>query len=1138
MYKTKKGYFYSPSDLTIYMSSPFASWMNRYALDNQDHGLEKDEADSLMSVLAQKGYEHEDAFEAKLIKDGLEVVKIDVGNNKEKLAATKEAMKQGVDVITQARLEAEPFAGFADFLIKVPGDSQLGDYYYEVWDTKLSRTAKSSHIIQLCCYAEMLLTLQGRLPEKIAVALGNGESKVLFTNEYFDYYLQLKNQFLLQQAEFSSTEFPDPASSNSWGDWSEVAKTILVEQDHLSLVANIRTTQIKKLTKAGINTVTNLVETKQESIAGLNDTIFHRLKSQARLQKASEGKEIPEIEVIPFELGERTGFALLPPHSDQDVFFDIEGNPLEDGGLEYLWGNTFFNETGKRDFIDFWAHNSQEEKQAFIEFINWVYARWQSDPSMHIYHYASYEITACKKLMGRYGVCEYEVDQLLRNEVFVDLYKVVSSGLVVGAPSYSIKNVEHLYRSKRDTEVADGGASIVAYEQWRTLNEQGEEGYTWETSELLNDIRKYNIDDCDSTQELVDWLRKKQAEIGIVFKGKDEVIEPELTEEVNELTRLRDRLLKKAEDLIETNPEEANLTENMAWFLEFHRREAKPTFWRLFDRLGLSPMELYDDLDCLAFCERTQMESFKPTTRARNLAYEYSFDTEQDFKGASSSFYLLGEETEDGGNISVSYLDKFSDLESGLITLQCKTELPNNLTLVPNDYVQPKPIPQAIHDVVAQFEKNSLGESAIIDFLTRAKPRIKGCNGAIVSSENPEERLKQIVNAATNLEGSYLPIQGPPGAGKSYTAKHIIAALLKQGSKIGISSNSHKAINNLLLSTARYCQEIDVKADFACTNETESGLAEAGVAILKNNELVNHLTSSCVIGTTAWGFAREDLVEKLDYLFIDEAGQVSVANLIAMSRSAKNLILIGDQMQLGQPSQGTHPADSGLSILDYLLRDEPTITEDKGVFLGTTYRMHPNVNDFISKHVYAGKLSSDPNTELRYIKTPDDSNNSSSVQKEAGIVLIPVKHEGNSQSSDEEVNRIKDLVDELLDRDFVDGDKTRPIVLDDILFVAPYNHQVSKLKIALGENAKVGSVDKFQGQEAPIVILSMCASDAKESPRGIDFLFDKNRLNVAVSRAQCLAIVVANPELGNTQVNSLEQMKKINFFAALNEYKI
>jgi uncharacterized protein len=249
---------------------------------------------------------------------------------------------------------------------------------------------------------------------------------------------------------------------------------------------------------------------------------------------------------------------------------------------------------------------------------------------------------------------------------------------------------------------------------------------------------------------------------------------------------------------------------------------------------------------------------------------------------------------------------------------------------------------------------------------------------------------------------------------------------------------------------------------------------------------------------------------------------------------------MGDQMQLGQPTQGTHPLDSGASILDYLLHESPTIEPDRGVFLGTTYRMHSAVNQFISEAVYENKLHSDARNDNQTIAVPPGY--SGPLDKEAGVIFIPVEHEGNTQASDEEIAIIVEMAKQLRGRIFTDKEGVqREIDWLDILFVAPYNHQVNKLGNALaalpgGERARVGSVDKFQGQEAPVVILSMCTSDASESPRGIDFLFDRHRLNVAVSRAQSLAIVVANPALAKTAVNGVDQLGKVNMFASLLRY--
>ena len=1126
-------YFFSPSDLTCFMDSPFASWMDRCAMESPSIAPKKDPEDALKSVLQAKGFTHEDEQESNFRDQELSVFRVESTNSKEQVELTLSAMKNGVDVIAQARLENNQFLGFADFLIKVAGASKLGNYHYEVWDTKLASKVKPTFAIQLCCYSEMLEAIQGVFPQNITVLLGTNEKVSLRTSDYFHYYLELKKSFLSTHIQFNSNNMPDPAESKSWGNWSAFAKQLLIEKDHLLQVANILRGQIKKLNQADIRTMKQLADTNMENIKGINPLVFQRLKAQASIQIASAGKSTPKFKIIKPDDGERSGLALLPPQSQLDVFFDIEGDPFDEGGLEYLWGNTYLNDQGERSFKDFWAHNRDQEKKAFEQFIHWVYERWQRDPSMHIYHYANYEITACRKLMGRYGVCEFEVDQLLRNEVFVDLYKLVKGCLILGEPKYSIKNVEHLYRGKRETAVAGGDASIAVYENWRELNAIGEQGDTWQTSNILKDIRDYNIDDCDSTLELADWLRHQQKKYDISYLGKTEVVEPEVKEEATELTQLRDRLLEKALEYSTSDPKKEALFSNLAWILEFHRREAKPVFWRLFERLGLSHVELLDDLNCLACCERTRRDAFKPTPRSRNLAYEFQFDPAQEFKGASNSFYLLGLEDENGKYLKANYLEEFSDLPNGLIVLQMKQESSDLITIVPDEHVNANPIPHSIYQVVEGYESGQLERCAIIDFLNRSKPVIKNYkDDPIASSNDPNQRLQQVINSVKNLDNSYLTIQGPPGSGKSHTGKHIIAELVKTGAKIGVSSNSHKAINNLLLSTAKFCREEGINATFACTKETEPELIDAGVSILNNNNLANHVEPGCVLGTTAWGFSRDDMSEQLDYLFVDEAGQVSIANLVAMSRSSKNLVLMGDQMQLGQPSQGTHPAESGLSILDYLLHDTPTISNDMGVFLGTTYRMHSAVNQFISTHIYDGKLESHPDNDKRTIKVPNDYKGI--LNKEAGIIFSAVCHEGNTQASDEEVAEIETMVNQLLGRTFTElSDKSRPVTLDDMLFVAPYNHQVSKLKQVFGSQAKVGSVDKFQGQEAPIVFLSMCASDASESPRGLDFLFDKHRINVAISRAQSLAIIVGNPRMVSTPVNRVDQLKTINLFNAL-----
>jgi superfamily I DNA and/or RNA helicase len=470
--------------------------------------------------------------------------------------------------------------------------------------------------------------------------------------------------------------------------------------------------------------------------------------------------------------------------------------------------------------------------------------------------------------------------------------------------------------------------------------------------------------------------------------------------------------------------------------------------------------------------------------------------------------------------------------------LKCKQEPDAVISLIADEYINPRPIPETIFQLAQDYLAGTLIKSnpAIYAFLQGDKPRFKTDyqlkNNAIVDHNSNIDKLKQIIHAALALDNSYLIIQGPPGTGKSFTAKHIITTLLRQGLKVGITSNSHKAINHLLISTAKHCQEHKINAKFACSKGNPTELAQYQISLIKNDKIKDFIDDACVVATTAWGFARGDLAQEFDYLFVDEAGQVPIANLIATSGAARNLILLGDQMQLPQPIQASHPDNSGVSVLDYLLEQSPIVSGDMGVLLDVSYRMHSNINTFISNFIYAGKLKSHPTNDARVIQFPPHY--TGVINKQAGIVYVPVKHTGNTQAAVSEVNQIKLLVNDLLTADLhLPSTNIRKLQLEDMLFVAPYNHQVNKLQTALGETANVGSVDKFQGQEAAVVIISMCTSNAADAPRGIEFLLNKNRLNVAISRAQVLTIIVASDSLTQTHATKIEHLKLLNLFNAV-----
>jgi uncharacterized protein len=277
-----------------------------------------------------------------------------------------------------------------------------------------------------------------------------------------------------------------------------------------------------------------------------------------------------------------------------------------------------------------------------------------------------------------------------------------------------------------------------------------------------------------------------------------------------------------------------------------------------------------------------------------------------------------------------------------------------------------------------------------------------------------------------------------------------------------------------------------------------------------------------LVGGTAWFWCRTGLAEAVDVLVIDEAGQFSLANAVAVARAAKSLVLLGDPQQLAQPTQGVHPEESGLSALEHLLEGHPTVPEDRGVFLDRTYRMHPRLTAFVSE----GRLESAP---LRERIAVDGW--------ASGLAVRFVEHTKPSMAaSADEAAVVADLWLSLQGVGWVDAEGVeRPIGADDVLVVAPYNNQVGLIRGLLPDGARVGTVDKFQGQEAPVVIYSMTSTSAEDAPRGVSFLYDLHRLNVAVSRAKALAIVVMSEELLDAAVRTPAQLRQVNALCRLVE---
>jgi predicted RecB family nuclease len=419
------GLIFSATDLVNFLGCRHATFLDRRHLDEpMPLGAE----DPLLVLLQQKGIAHERRYLEKLKAEGREVLKIaGDGPQAGRHAATIQAMRAGADVVYQGALTAGQWQGYADFLVKVPGKSVFGAYHYEPVDTKLSQTAKPNHALQLSVYSMLLAAEQGSVPEHMHIVLGD-ERKVSLRVADLQYY------FGVAQERFQA--FFDPLPVISVGQpcghcgycrWSKHCEAEWEAADHLSLVANITRNQRAKLEEAGISTMSALGALDAATrIPGLQPTTLLRIRAQARLQteKRRDGKNRVEL----LEAVEGRGFARLPQPNPGDVFFDMEGDPLFDGGLEYLFG-IVHAVAGKQVFVPFWGHTRDDERQAFEQAMDFIMAQLKAFPEAYVYHYGSYEESALKRLAMLHGTREAEVDQLLRTFKLVDLLQVVREAI-------------------------------------------------------------------------------------------------------------------------------------------------------------------------------------------------------------------------------------------------------------------------------------------------------------------------------------------------------------------------------------------------------------------------------------------------------------------------------------------------------------------------------------------------------------------------------------------------------------------------------------------------------------------------------------------------------------------------------------
>lgn len=1085
----------SPSDLNDYVECPHLTTL---ALEVARGTLERPFVlNEHGDLLRRKGEQHEKAHLDRLRADGRRVVDVvgaDTWDFEGSARATEKAMREGAEVIYQATFVLGDWRGRADFLERVERPTKLGAWGYEALDAKLARAEKPVYVLQLCFYSEGIAAIQGVTPEAMHVLLGIGERRTLRHDDFAAYYRRVRAGFSAAIERAAPTE-PYRVEHCGLCEFRRICDERWATEDHLVLVANIRRDQATRLKTAGLSTLTRLAEAPGgTAVPQLAAHTFDTLHEQADLQLRRRRTGRLESRLLPLEAGR--GFDRLPRPSPGDVIFDIEGDPFWEParGLHFLFGLL----TPDEGYRPVWAHTREDERRQFEALIDGFHVRLARWPDMHVYHYGAYEPSAFKQLMGVYATREDAVDELLRREVFVDLFSVVRQGLRAGVPSYSLKEVEALAAFERRADLKSGTRAVLAYEQWMESRERAR----------LDEIAAYNEEDCRATLALRDWLvDRRPGEAVWAERPETRALDAEKAARDAEREALYQALL--------AGPEPGTARRLTAELLEYHRREARPAWWWFFARCGMTLDELVDDSESIG---RLTPQG-APRAVKRSLEQRFTFPPQQ-HKLAPGDRPVDPLTGHDAGVIVAL------DDAAGTLVLRRGTKAAEGAA--PTALIPTRPVPTREQEgALARFGASVLAGDgkyrALEDLVARTPPRLTGAFGGVVQAT---DLAGQRARAAA-LDHSYLFIQGPPGTGKTWTGARLVVDLIRRGKRVGVAATSHKVIHNMLAAVEKAADEEGVRfrgiKKSSGTNEETEYSTESGR--ITNAEDVGTLVAAApkvqLLAGTAWLFAHHDLDGVLDVLVIDEAGQVALADAVAMGACARNLILLGDPSQLAQVSQGTHPPGADVSVLEHLLGDHATVPPDRGIFLERTRRMHPDVCRFVSEVIYERRLEGIP--EVARQRTDCGT----------GLRFLPVEHLGNAAASPEEAGRVVEEIRAMLGGAWTDRDgRTAPLTEMDFMVVAPYNAQVRRLRDTLEAaglgDVPVGTVDKFQGREAAVVFYSMASSSAEDVPRGLEFLFSRNRLNVAVSRAMCLAFIVASPRLLESRARTIEQMRLIN----------
>ncbi|OLT39863.1 hypothetical protein BJF86_06360 [Serinicoccus sp. CNJ-927] len=1099
--------------------------------------------DPMGEHLAALGQRHEDDLLAAYREQG-EVLELarppwppTLAGLRESAQATARALQGPARTLSQACVFDGEMLGFADVV-------ERAEDGWRVCDAKLARSASARALVQLGAYAEQLRGLGVPTSATVSLLLGSGERLDVATADVAGVFREVRARFRRLVRGHVAAGEPTSWEQGKYaacGRCEECRRAVEEHQD-LLLVAGVHGVQREQLRATGLRTVADLARATERPPDMPAET-FERLRAQAALQA---GTPPGEAAYALLETAATT-LALLPAPSEGDLFFDFEGDPHHHEGdrsrtgLQYLWGTT---ETAGT-YTAVWAHSFAEERAAFVAFVDDLGARRLRWPDLHVYHYAPYETSALKAMAMRYQVREEELDVLLRAEVFVDLYAVVRGSVMTSAPSYSIKALEPLYMGaelRSEDGVVSGDASILAYHEFRLWAHEDPE----RAMERLHALADYNAYDCRSTLGLRDWLLERAQEAGV----RHLVVPRALDDEPREAAQEQDALMaaltaRSGPDTRSRRSTAEQAYAMLATALGYHAREAKQFWWGHYDRLGHPLGSWARSRDVFAVESAEVVADWEhPGGRARSLQRTvrltgdwgrgstvrdrgqlvYPTPAPTGSRGPEGAPFAAADPSAVAPDPHDARVLVVSERRKEAETF---ADLP--VALVPAAPPDARQLAEAIARVAQESARASdLPAAPALDLLARRPPRLLGREALPHSGDVVED----VVSALLALDRSYLAIQGPPGTGKTYTGSLVIRRLVEEhGWRVGVVAQSHAVVENVLGGV------VDAGLDPELVGKSKNETPDRPWVDVTDNVggraafLEDHRGTGCVLGGTAWTFSHPDLVQPggLDLLVMDEAGQFALAPTIAVGAAAARLLLLGDPQQLPQVSQGTHAEPVNESALGWLMHGEPTLDPAHGYFLEQTYRMHPAVTATVSELAYAGQLGSAAPAAARSLDGV-----------EPGLEVVRVAHAGNRTESPEEAAEVVRQVRAYLGatwEDPADPATPRPLGPADVLVVAPYNAQVVLIRGALEEagldGVRVGTVDRFQGQEAVVAILSMTASSAADVPRGMGFLLSRNRLNVAISRARWRAVLIRSEALTAHLPSSADALLQLGAFVAL-----